>query len=163
MRRLIPITLVLVAACASQVELSGLDLPVAATPAAVEQSTWGLPFVAEFPPGYWAEGGHRYRFVFDCPVLPNPEFASPAIDFRVTTLTPTLNGPVYIRVVGLSDGIMMPPNVGAIHTEQRTIAAVTFLGLDQETIDAATADCIGTMEFDGGTTEPMLPGEPFRP
>jgi hypothetical protein len=157
MRSLIAFVLVL-AACGSTVELAGTDLPVAASPATVEQATWGLPFVAEFPAGYWSEGGHRYRFVIDCPVLPQGEIESIPLDFRVTTLTRTLNGPVYIRMGGLSDGIMMPANVGAVHPDQQTVAAVTFLGLDEVTTSAASDQCVGVMEFDGDQSEPMVPG-----
>ena len=143
-------------------ELAGSDLPLADQPDTVEQDTWGLPFMVELPPGYWAVGAHRYRFVVKCPALVT-EVESIPVEFRVTTLTGTLDQTVFIRLMGLSDGIMMPANVGAIHPDQATTAVVTFLGLSQATIDEASESCAGVMEFDGDQTEPLLPGEPFHP
>ena len=155
------VTLLLASACAVQPELAGADLPLAEKPDTVEQATWGLPFAVEFPAGYWEAGAHRYRFLIDCPVL-EAEVESLPVEFRVTPLTPTLNKTVYLRMAGLSDGIMMPANVRAIHPDQATTAVVTFLGLSQATIDEASS-CEGLVEFDGDRAELMQPGEPFRP
>lgn len=152
----------LVSACAADAPLGGLDLPPAETPDSVSENLWSLPFLAELPAGYWDEGAHRYRFVIECPPI-GQNVASNPVEFRVTQLTPTLEGPVFIRMSGLSDGIIMPPNVGAIHPAQETIAAVTFLGLSREIVDEATASCSGLLEFDGDRSELLSPGEPFRP
>ena len=163
MNRLIALVAVsiLLGACAGDPPLEGIDLPVAETPASVAENLWALPFVAELPAGYWSAGQHRYRFVIDCPALGDP-VESNAIEFMATPLIPTLQGPVYIRLSGLSDGIITPANVPSINPDQETIAAVTFMGLSLDTIDQAVA-CEGTMEFDGGQAEAMRPGEPFRP
>ena len=164
MRTLIAIiisALVLVA-CGSDEPLAGSDLEPAEVPTNVEPATLALPFRVDLPGGYWEEGAHRYRFIIDCPHLGDPLESSP-VEFRVTQLTRTIQGPVYLRLSGLSTGIMMPANVGAIHPTQPTIAVVSFLGLDQTTVDAATAECSGLMEYDGGVTEVISPAAPFRP
>lgn len=150
------------ASCGGEPALEGVDLPPAEVPDAVSENLWSLPFVAELPSGYWEEGAHRYRFVIDCPPV-GQSVASNPVEFRVTQLTPTLQGPVFLRLSGLSDGIIMPPNVGAIHPTQETVAAVTFLGLTQQAVDEATATCTGLLEFDGDRSEVLRPGEPFRP
>ena len=160
--RVLVATVLAVASCSGEPPLEGIDLPPAEVPASVSENLWSLPFVAEMPAGYWDEGAHRYRFVIDCPPV-GQSVASNPVEFRVTQLTPTLQGPVYLRLGGLSDGIIMPPNVGAIHPTQETIAAVTFLGLTQEVVDEATATCTGVLEFDGDQSEILRPGEPFRP
>ena len=158
---LLTITLLVGVGCNSDRPLEGIDLPVAETPASVAENTWALPFLADLPAGYWDAGPHRYRFLIDCPAVGQTVESNP-VEFRVTPLVGTLDGPVYLRLSGLSDGIIQPPNVGSINPRQPTIAVVSFLGLSLSTIEEA-AECAGVMEFDGDRQEPMLPGDPFRP
>ncbi len=156
------VSILLLSACGSEAELSGIDLPLAEAPENVEGSGWGLPFLAEFPSGFWEEGGHRYRFVIDCPVL-GEKLESTSRDFQVSSLTPTLSDPVYIRLSGLSHDILQPTFSGSFSPTQDTIAAVTYMGISDEAVAEATDSCTGLIEFDGDQSAEMLPGKPFRP
>lgn len=144
------------------VELQGIDLPVAETPAIVEDVTWAVAFTADFPADFWSGGEHRYRMLLDCPVLA-AEVATSAINFRVTDLTLLQPGPVYLRPAGLSHALLQPPQPGSINPDQPTIAALSLVGNSRQDADEAARTCEGTFEYDGGQTVPLTPLEPFQP
>jgi len=151
-----------VAACGETVQLEGIDLPVAATPALAEDGSWAVAFTADFPAGFWQAGEHRYRMLLDCPVL-SAEVATSAISFRSTDLVPVQSRKVYLRAAGLSDDILLPPLPGSIHPQQPTVAALTLIGSTRNDADAAVETCTGTLEFDGTDNATMSPIEPFQP
>lgn len=154
----------LAVACSPASNLPKEGLPTAVPPNAVS-GQWAIPFEHEFPVGFWAEGLHRYGFLFSCPAMDAGTSGSEWRIFEVTNESPVQEDPVYMRLQGLSFGRLSTTHFDIIHPDQKTVALVTFLGLSEETAREASssADCEVVMRWDDVAAEALTPGIPYQP
>jgi hypothetical protein len=154
----------LVVSCSATSNLPQEGLPTAVPPNAVS-GQWAIPFEYEFPLGFWAEGLHRYGFLFSCPAIDVGTSGSEWRIFEVTGESPVQDDPVYMRLQGLSFGRISSAHFDIIHPEQKTVALVTFLGLSEETAQeaAGSSDCEVLMRWDDVATQMLAPGNPYQP
>ncbi|HEY46544.1 MAG TPA: hypothetical protein G4O14_07150 [Anaerolineae bacterium] len=141
-------------------------LPTAVPPEAFAGS-WAISFEYSFPESFWSVGDHRYGFYVDCPLLFQESYGSDWVWFHATDeeIMPIYELPVYLRLGGLSFGPLAPISMDTIRHEQATTAVVTLLGITEEDANLATtsSNCAILMNWDGGSTQFMTPGEPFQP
>lgn len=161
-RTLILAALLLVAGCTAAEPLEGIDLPPASVPDEIDPDQWAVTFSHAFGPGFWAEGPHVYRLALDCPDAIEEKVLTGINFFGAGSDVPPNEGTVYLRPAGLSTTPLGAINVQSVSTEQETTALLTVIGLTRARAEAATA-CSGEVEFDDGQSEPLEPGEPFRP
>jgi hypothetical protein len=83
--------------------------------------------------------------------------------FDVVESTQLFSDPVYLRINGLSYGVLAPANIEVIHPEQETVAVVTLLGFPENVAQTAAEDCQGLIRYDDKPPLSLTPGEPFRP
>ena len=168
------LVVVLAAACSPDVEIEDpplptappdVGLPTAVPPDSIQQGTWAIPFVYEFPEGTWGRGFHRYALRVDCPILAQASVAGEWHDFVVADDVTRISIPIYFRLGGLSTSTLGPPDVANINPEQRTIAIVTIIGITEEqaALAANSDECVVLVAWDGIGTEQLLPAEPFQP
>ncbi len=152
----------LVAGCAAQPSLEGVDLPPASIPGDLDPAQWAVAFAHDFGPGFWEEGPHAYQLFLDCPEVEEARADSEVILFAASSDSPTFDEPVHMRIGGLSTTALGPPDVSFVHPEQTTSALVTVVGLSQAQVDAVSR-CAGEVFWDEGSSARLRPGEPFRP
>lgn len=152
----------LVAGCTVAEPLEGIDLPPASVPDEIDPDQWAVAFSHAFGPGFWAEGPHVYRLSLDCPDAIDEKVLTGINFFAAGPDVSTTEGTVYLRPAGLSTTPLGAANVQSVSTGQETTALLTVIGLTRERARAATT-CSGEVEFDDGQSEPLEPGEPFRP
>lgn len=163
----------LIPACAASEETPAAvpsALPQASLPTAVPPEgpaligDWAISFEYEFPATFWPIGDHQYGFFMDCDEL-GQQGGSEWSAFQVTNFTSKLDQPIYLRLAGLSTGTLAPINMDAIHPDQVTIAAITFIGVtEQQALDVAESpDCEILFGWDGLRTQILTAGEPFQP
>jgi hypothetical protein len=152
----------ILAACAPPEPLQGIDLPPAQLPDVYEPEVWAVTFSHEFEPESWEPGSHTYRLTLDCPSATSQTVDTEQIAFTVNRLTPPLDTPVYMRLVGLSTSLTGPRDVINLGAEQVTVGAVTLLGLDAAQAEAAQL-CEGAIEVDGDRSAALAPSAAARP
>jgi hypothetical protein len=110
-------------------------------------------------------GYHRYRIYIDCPLLNQDSYTGEMQRFIVAEEMPVHESPVYLRLGGLSFGPLASLSTITINPVQSTIAVVTFSGISEEDARLArtSSDCEVLMNWDGVSTQTLLPGEPFQP
>ncbi len=144
-------------------------LPEASLPTAIppegETSVWAVSFVYEFPASFWQLGQHQYGFYMDCPELGQVESGGDWRFFQVTNAVPSFEAPIFLRLGGLSTGVLAPINVDAIHPDQVTVAVITILGVTEEqALNAAdSAECEIIVGWDGVQAQTMAASPPFQP
>lgn len=161
MRLFLAVGLVL-AGCASQPPLKGVDLPPASIPDDLDPAQWAVGFSHDFGAGFWEEGPHAYQLFLDCPEVEQARVDSEVVLFVASPDSPTYEEPVHLRIAGLSTTALGPSDVSIVNPEQTTIALVTVVGLSQAQVDAVSR-CAGEVFWDEGSSEPLRPGEPFQP
>jgi hypothetical protein len=161
-RTLILAALLVVAGCTAAEPLEGIDLPPASVPDEIDPDQWAVAYSHRFDSGFWTEGPHVYRLSLDCPDAIEEKVLTGINFFGAGPDVPTNEGTVYLRPAGLSTTPLGATNVQSVSTEQETTALLTVIGLTRERAEAAAA-CSGEVEFDDGQSEPLEPGEPFRP
>ncbi|MFP4552242.1 MAG: hypothetical protein ACLFRT_00165 [Actinomycetota bacterium] len=152
----------LLAGCAAQPSLEGVDLPPASIPDDLDPAQWAVAFSHDFGPGFWDEGPHAYQLFLDCPDAEEAQVESEVVLFAANPDSPTFDAPVHLRVGGLSTTPLGSSDVRFVNPEQKTIALVTVVGLSREEVDAVSR-CTGEVFWDEGSSAPLRPGEPFRP
>ncbi len=140
-------------------------LPTAVPPEVIQQGSWAIPFVYEFPEGTWGVGFHRYALRVDCPILGEYSIAGEWRDFVTDSTHATLNTPVFLRLGGLSTSTLGPPNIRAIHPDQFTVAIVTLIGVTEEQaqIAAESDNCIAMVSWDGINLAELEASAPYQP
>lgn len=144
-------------------------LPQASLPTAIppegETSVWAVSFFYEFPEEFWPIGQHQYGFFLDCPELGQVESSGDWRFFQVTNATPSFEAPIFLRLGGLSTGVLDPINVDAINPSQATVAVITILGIsEQQAVDAAgSRECEMVVGWDRRQAEPLVASQPFQP
>jgi len=136
-------------------------LPTAVPPEAFAGS-WAISFEYQFPPNSWAVGVHRYQFYIQCPVVNQEDFSSEWVLFDVSEDAILYNQLIYLRLSGLSTGILAPSDLLIVHPDQPTVAIITFLGLTEDVAKQAS-ECEGLIRWDDKPPWLLTPGEPFRP
>ena len=147
------------------------ELPTAVQPRAnqllaSQGGAWAISFLHEFPADFWSSGPHEYALVTRCPILTGGGETATRQTFAVTEDAPLYNGPIYLRLGGLSqdvtDQIVEP--IQSIHPQQPTVAVVTFPGLPQEVLEAMAQECEVIVAWDGeSNVETLKPQTPFEP
>jgi hypothetical protein len=139
-------------------------LPTAIPPQAFP-GDWAISFEYPFPDEFWSLGTHRYSFYIECPTLNQNAFGGEWRYFDVSEEVPKYDTPIYLRLAGLSYGPLAPITTDSINPGQATVAVVTLIGVSEEDAKRATtsADCTIIMNWDGISTEILVPGEPFQP
>jgi hypothetical protein len=140
-------------------------------PTAVPQDnlpgSWAVSFEYEFPPNFWSLGRHSYGYFVDCPLLMSESSGSEWYWFTVVDWEwmPEFKLPVYLRLGGLSMGLLEPITMDTIAPEWSTIAVVTVLNLSEEDAKLAStsSDCVILINWDEVFTKVLIPGEPFQP
>lgn len=134
-------------------------------PGSLAEGTWAFPFLHPFPSGYWAEGLHRYGYLISCPVLQDEIRGTAPVIFESSTDAGIDEGPVYLRLSGLSLTTLGPTFITAIHPDQRTIAVITFVGLPKAVAEeaASSEDCEVIIRIDDRATMTLVPGEIYQP
>lgn len=152
----------LLAGCASQPRLEGVDLPPASVPDDLDPAQWAVAFSHHFGAGFWEEGPHAYQLFLDCPEVEQARVNSEVVLFASNPDWPTYDEPVRLRIAGLSTTALGPPDIRFVNPEQTTVALVTVVGLSQTQVDAVSG-CAGEVFWDEGSSAPLQPEEPFRP
>ena len=127
--------------------------------------SWAISFLYEFPADTWQNLGlHNYGFRVECPEL-QAMMAGEWINFMVSNQARLLDSPVYLRLNGLSLGLLAPAGDLTIHPDQATIAVVTIVGITQELALAAanSPDCELIVGWDDLKFAELVAGEPFQP
>lgn len=147
------------------------ELPTAVQPSAnqllaSQGGSWAISFTHEFPVDFWSSGPHEYALVTRCPILAGGGETATRQTFVVTEAAPLHNGPIYLRLGGLSPGVteqIIEP-IQSIHPQQPTIAVVTYPGLPQEVLEAMAQECEVVIAWDGeNNVETLKPQTPFEP
>jgi hypothetical protein len=138
-------------------------LPTAVPPRNIP-GAWAISFEYPFPSGFWNEGAHRYGFLIDCPILLEESIAGEWRWFNTVEEAQLVESPIFLRLGGLSYGLLAPIDRDTIHPEQTTIAVVTILGVTLEDAELAISspDCEVLIRWDDKATEILSAGEPFQ-
>ena len=153
----------LLTACGEAATPYPTPLPTAVPPTEGEQTgSWAISFEYQFPPNSWAVGVHRYQFYIQCPVVNQEDFSSEWVLFDVSEDAILYNQLIYLRLSGLSTGILAPSDLLIVHPDQPTVAIITFLGLTEDVAKQAS-ECEGLIRWDDKPPWLLTPGEPFRP
>jgi hypothetical protein len=153
----------LLTACGEAATPYPTPLPTAVPPIGGESTGgWAISFEYSFPQNSWAEGVHRYQFYVQCPVIDQNDFSSEWILFDVSEDAQRYDQPIYLRLSGMSTGILSPQNILIIHPDQPTTAIITFLGLTED-IARQASDCEGLIRWDDKNPVLLTPSDPFRP
>jgi hypothetical protein len=175
LRRLLSLAAVGLAACSAEIDepptpaaiptaVPPVSLPTAVAPDEIT-GLWAVSFQYAFPDNFWPIGQHQYGFFLDCPVLGQVDGSTEYRVFQVTNSVASFDGPIYLRLGGLSTGVLAPINVDSINPEQATAAVVTILGVSEEQARGASEanDCEVVVGWDGVGAENLMAGEPFQP
>jgi len=166
MKRLILILVIplILGACGIQSTPIPTPLPTAVPPSEplAEGGDWAVSFDYEIPDQVWAEGVHRYRVQLHCPGVIE-DSTSEWVYFDVTEDATILSTPVYLRLQGLSTGVLAGQNLSAVHPEQKTIAVVTLVGLSETSSQLAIDNCICLFRWDNNLMQMLTPQESFIP
>jgi hypothetical protein len=124
-----------------------------------------LPFIYEFEKGSIPMGFHRYGFLVSCPGLTTGVTGSDWINFTVSQTEELIEGPVYLRLAGISTDPLGGRQVFNLHPDQEIIAIVTFIGVTEESAQQAreSQDCEIIIRLDDKSTLKLLPGETYKP
>jgi hypothetical protein len=127
--------------------------------------TWAISFEYSFPSNFWDKGTHLYGFFVDCPTLIEETIGGEWRWFNATDEAQLFESPIFLRLAGLSHGLLAPIEIDTIHPEQATIAVVTILGVTLENVELATSspDCEVLIRWDDKTPKNLVAGEPFQP
>lgn len=138
-------------------------LPTAVPPRNIP-GAWAISFEYPFPSSFWNEGSHRYGFLIDCPILLEENITGEWRWFNTVDEAQLFESPIFLRLGGLSHGLLAPIVIDTIHPEQATIAVVTILGVTLENAELATSspDCEVLIRWDDKATEILSAGEPFQ-
>ena len=124
-----------------------------------------LPFIYEFEKGSIPLGFHRYGYLISCPGLTSEVTGSSWINFTVSQTEELIEGPVYLRLAGISTSPLGGRQVFNLHPDQEIVAVVTFIGVTEQMAQTArqAEDCEVIIRLDDQATLNLLPGETYQP
>jgi hypothetical protein len=155
---------IILSGCAGPTENLATPLPTAVPPAALaEQGDWAISFSYEFPGDAWGVGPHRYQFFVQCPVITLQDVSTEWIYFDVVEEAQTTSDMIYLRLSGLSTGILTPTNFNPIPSNQKTTAVITFLGVSEHVAELAAGNCEALVRWDDKTPQLLTMGDVFIP
>jgi hypothetical protein len=128
-----------------------------------ESANWAVTFEYRFPPGSWSIGTHQYHFDFSCPsdILDNNGTATN--DFSVSDTYPSTPTEIYLRWGGVrTSKLVNPQAVNGVNPSQTTIAVLTWSEVTKSIAERIAATCNATVNWDGGTPQPLIPQTPFQ-
>jgi hypothetical protein len=146
------------------------DLPTAVPPDPNQVrfgqgGNWALSFSYAFPANFWNAGPHQYTLITDCPIVAGGGETVAQQAFIATEDAPLHDGPIYLRLNGLSIGVVdqIIEPIRTIHPQQETIAVVTFPQLPEEALEPIAQQCSVTFIWDTETNiQTLEPQEPFE-
>ena len=147
--------------CREQAELLPTPLPTAVPPPEQEPGDWAISFSFEFPEEAWAIGVHRYQYFARCPVITLDDFSTEWIYFEVLDDEVLFEDAVYLRISGLSTGILAPATMDTINVQQKTVAVITFLGVSEHIAELAADNCEVLLRWDDKSPQLLTIGEVF--
>jgi len=171
-RSILLLSLCLLVACSTPEPRQLLpDLPTAVPPDPNQlrfgqAGTWAISFSHEFPANFWSAGPHQYTLITDCPIVAGGGETVVQQAFIATDEAPLHTGPIYLRLGGLSTGVVdqIIESIRTINPRQPTIAVVTFPRLPEEALEAITEQCSATFIWDVETNvQELAPQTPFEP
>jgi hypothetical protein len=124
-----------------------------------------LPFTFVFEKGSIPMGFHRYGYLISCPGLTTGATGSDWINFTVSQTEELIEGPVYLRLAGISTDPLGGRQVFNLHPDQEIIAVVTFIGVSEESAQIARESqrCEVIIRLDDRSTIKLQPGETYKP
>ena len=123
---------------------------------------WAVPYVRDFPPGFWTPGRHVYALVFTCG--PGDSLAEATHDFEVSEGISAVAGILYLRLQGIFvDPLVRFSPIDTIRTAQPTAASVTRTGLSETQVAVTLEHCSATVSWDGGPAVSLYAGDPYQP
>jgi len=155
--------LVLLMGCSEPVELPPTPLPTAVPPPEFSAGDWAISFIHEFPENAWAEGAHRYQFFARCPVITLEDVSTEWVFFKVTEEEKIYEDPIFLRINGLSQGVLAPVTMDTVHPEQPTVAVITFLGVSDHIAELAAENCEVFVRWDDKPPQQLTIGGVFLP
>ncbi|MBC8508171.1 MAG: hypothetical protein ISR58_06380 [Anaerolineales bacterium] len=153
----------LLAGCSTQTETVPTPLPTAIPPSAQDgYGDWAISFSHEFPEDAWGLGTHRYHFFVHCPIITD-DVSTDWVYFEVLDEEEPSSETVFLRISGLSSGILTPININAIQMGQKTTAVITFLGVTEHIAEMAADNCEALVRWDDKSPQLLTIGETFIP
>jgi len=132
--------------------------PTQAQPATAGPAHWAVPFEYRFPAGFWSAGIHQYSLVGSCS---GEAPGSVTRDFTVSDNFAPITDDVYLRWAALRKGNVYGEPVEGINPSQSTVAAIVFDATTESEAELMAANCTGTVSWDGGAPQPLLPQTPL--
>jgi hypothetical protein len=158
---LLGLVIFVLVACSTASSPKITPLPTAIPPSG-EPGGWAISFSYTFESG-WGVSAHRYQFLVHCPAVMEEDLITDWVWFDVVESAQLSPDPVYMRINGLSYGVLAPASIEIIHPEQQTVAVVTLLGFPESTARTAAEDCQGLIRYDDKPPLSLTAEEPFRP
>ena len=146
-------------------EVFPTPLPTAIPPSAQQDGSgdWAISFSYQFPEDAWGLGTHRYHFFVHCPIITQDDVSTEWVYFEVLDDDEPSTDTVFLRLSGLSSGILTPININAIQTGQKTTAVITFLGVTEHIAEIAADNCEALVRWDDKSPQLLTIGETFIP
>lgn len=151
------------AGCGEPVEMPPTPLPTAVPPPEFSAGDWAISFSHEFPEEAWAVGVHRYQFFARCPVITLEDVITEWVFFEVVEDERLFDDPIYLRINGLSSGVLAPVTISKVHPQQKTVAVITFLGVSEQVAELAAENCEVLVRWDDKGPQLLTMGEAFLP
>jgi hypothetical protein len=155
--------LFLLTSCSQPRELPPTPLPTAVPPPQFSAGEWAISFSYEFPENAWADGVHRYQFFARCPVITLDDFNTEWVFVEVTDQEAMFEDPIYLRINGLSEGILAPVTMNTVNPEQQMVAVITFLGVSEHIAELAAENCEVFARWDDKPPQLLSMGKVFLP
>ena len=132
-------------------------------PPNIESGSWAIPFEHPFPAGFWGPGVHRYSFYVHCPVVFQEDIRGEWVLFESSNEAVLQMQPMYLRLAGISSGILSAVVTDIIHPDQEMVAVVTLAGLSENVLPMIETQCTALIAWDDKGTQVLTAGEPFQP
>ena len=128
-------------------------------PTTTNDVNWVFTLEYPFPAGFWSAGTHTYSFEFYCP---NELSESVTREFIVSDTFSLVSGDVYLRWGSQKAGSLWGEAAEGINPSQSTIAAIVWDGMTQSEANLRASNCAGTISWDDGAKQPLIPQAPFQ-
>ena len=129
----------------------------------VDVGSWAITFEHVFPSGFWGVGVHRYSFYVHCPIMFQEDIKGEWVLFESSNDEVLQIQPMYLRLAGISSGILSSAFTDIIHPDQETIAVVTLLGMTENMLSMVGSECSAFIAWDDKGATSMVFGDPFQP
>ncbi len=155
--------IMILASCSGSAEIPPTPLPTAVPPPEFSAGDWAISFSHEFPEDAWAVGVHRYQFFARCPVITLEDVITDWVFFDIVEDEQLFDDPIYLRINGLSSGVLAPVTISTVHPQQKTVAVITFLGVSEQVAELAAENCEVLVRWDDKGPHILSMGEAFLP